>query len=85
MNPVRFRAFLYFTLAVLPVWGVWFTDAGKQLLEGKQPLIHWIIFTGLAINSLYQGFLALRAYYDGTAERAKAQQDNKANEGNKTA
>ena len=72
-------------LAALPVWIVWLTDAVELLLAGKPVLLHWLVWALLICNSLYQALLALRAFIDGTAERAKPQKPKptEVNEGNK--
>ena len=72
-------------LAALPVWIAWLTDAVELLLADKPVLLHWLVWALLICNSLYQALLALRAFIDGTAERAKPQKPKptEANEGNK--
>lgn len=61
-------------LAALPVWIAWLTDAVELLLADKPVMMHALVWALLICNSLYQALLALRAFIDGTAERAKQQE-----------
>ena len=72
MSRILIRAFIYMTLAALPPWIAWFTDAVKLLLEGKPPMTHTFVWLWLAGTSLYQALLALRAFLDGTMAREDA-------------
>ena len=60
-------------LAALPVWIAWLTDAVELLLADKPVMMHALVWALLICSSLYQALLALRAFIDGTAERAKPQ------------
>ena len=71
MSPVALRAVLYMALAGLPVIIAFFTEVVNALMEGKTPILNWYVWTLLAANTIYQMLLVLRAYVDGSAERAK--------------
>lgn len=68
---VILRGVIYVFLAIVPVWTAYFSKVGDELLANKTPLFHWAILAGVTMNSLYQAGLALRAYLDGSAERAR--------------
>ena len=74
MSPVVLRGAIYMLLAALPVWIAWLTDAVKLLLDGKPVTFHALVWSLLVCSSLYPALLALRAFIDGTAERAKQEQ-----------
>jgi hypothetical protein len=63
--PVHFRALLYVSLAVLPC----FITVLTGLVDGSVKIVPWLWCLTFA-NAAYQGLLALRAYYDGSAQRA---------------
>lgn len=72
---VRFRAVLYFLIAALPE----IITALYGLLKGTErvPPGMWHIFWSyVVLKSLLGGFVALRAYYDGSAERHSQEQKN---------
>ncbi len=71
MTPVQLRGLIYVLLAALPVFIAWLTDAVKLLLEGKPVLMHWLVWLLLICQASYQSLLALRAFLDGSNERAK--------------
>lgn len=75
MNAVQLRGAIYMLLAALPVWIAWLTDAVKLLLADKPVTMHVLVWSLLICSSLYQALLALRAFIDGTAERAKPKQE----------
>lgn len=62
--PVIFRAFLYFLASVLPV----FIGALSDCLKGTT---HWSSLYGwwVTLSALFQGVIAIRAFYDGAAQR----------------
>ena len=71
MNPVYLRGFIYVTLAALgPVTG-YFTVLAKDILDGKHPIYHWVIWTLIVLQSIGAGLLALRMFVDGSYERSK--------------
>lgn len=74
MTPVHLRGAIYMLLAALPVWIAWLTDAVKLLLADKPVTMHALVWSLLLCSSLYQALLALRAFIDGAAERAKQEQ-----------
>jgi uncharacterized membrane protein YuzA (DUF378 family) len=69
---VMIRAIIYCVLAALPVWITFFTGIVDAVLEGKSPVLHWAVWMLVGLNSLYQVAIALRAFLDGSNERAKA-------------
>jgi hypothetical protein len=71
VNPVALRASLYMALAGLPVAIAFLTEIVNKMLDGKPPLLNGYVWSLLAANTLYQMLLVLRAYVDGSAERAK--------------
>lgn len=72
MKPsVTVRAIIYMSLAALPVWAAYFAGVIDELKENKTPLDHWSIWAYLVTSSVLQALLALRAYIDGSAERAR--------------
>jgi ABC-type multidrug transport system permease subunit len=73
---VRFRAILYFWIAALPV-----------IIQTLHSLIHGTAHIGTGnmvlwfwawmwCSAIYQGIIALRAFYDGTAERQSQQEQS---------
>jgi len=64
--PVIFRASLYFLIAALPV----IMSALDGVVNGKTGLSagYWWL---AIITAIYQGLVALRAYYDGSPERKR--------------
>lgn len=84
MSPVHLRGIIYMLLAALPVWIAWLTDAVELLLADKPVMMHALVWALLICSSLYQALLALRAFIDGTAERAKQEpKPTEEHEGNK--
>jgi hypothetical protein len=68
--PVKFRAFLYVLISGLPVPIMFFTAYVDKLSKGEIPLTHWAVWVLLGLNTSAAIAIALRAYYDGSAERA---------------
>jgi hypothetical protein len=68
--PVKFRAFLYVLISGLPVPIMFFTAYVDKLSKGEIPLTHWAVWVLLGLNTSAAVAIALRAYYDGSAERA---------------
>jgi len=65
--PVIFRATLYFLIAALPA----IISALDGIVKGDataMPDGYWWLAT---VTALYQGLVAIRAYYDGSSERKR--------------
>lgn len=71
MNAVAIRGWIYVSIAVLLVWTGFFERVVAQLLEGNPVEISWYQWVLISLTSIVQALLALRAYLDGTPERAK--------------
>lgn len=71
MTPVQLRGLIYMLLAGLPVFIVFFTGLAEKVNAGLPVSVHWVIWVLLSLNAAYQMILALRAYIDGSNERAR--------------
>jgi hypothetical protein len=70
--PVIFRAILYFNIAALPV----LLSEIKPFADDTAVPNSWKI-TWICGNAFLSGLIALRAYYDGSAERHKNENSDK--------
>ena len=70
-SPILVRAIIYMLLAALPVWATYFSGVIDSLKDHKYVLDHWTVWAYLAVTSVIQALLTLRAYIDGSAERAR--------------
>jgi hypothetical protein len=67
--PVLFRAVLYFLIALLPVFiKALFAVAHGTIKISSELMRYW--WASIACEAGYQGLVALRAFFDGTAQRA---------------
>lgn len=71
MNPVTLRACLYMALAGLPVVIAFLTEIVGKMIKGETVMLNGYVWGLVAANTVYQMLLVLRAYIDGSAERAK--------------
>lgn len=65
--PVIFRASLYFLIAALPAI-MSALDGVVNGQTGNTPVGYWWL---AIVTAIYQGLVALRAYYDGSPERKR--------------
>jgi hypothetical protein len=71
ISPTFDRGALYVGMAVLGPPTAFFTAASKDIIDGKAPVFHWVIWVLLALQTMSAALVALRAYIDGSNERSK--------------
>jgi hypothetical protein len=71
MSPTTNRGALYVGMAMLVPLTSFFTAASKDIIDGRVPVFHWVIWTLLGLQTLSAALVALRAYIDGSNERSK--------------